>query len=398
MLVHWIWYAMLPQVRSFEKRALLEYFSDPEEIYHATEEALERCEDLSQQTKEALLNKDLQEAEEVLRQCRRKEIGVLTYNDSAYPNRLRNIKDAPMVLYYRGKLPDFSAQPVVGVVGTRRATAYGKTTAERMAHQMAVCGALVVSGAAEGIDAAAMEGALSAGCPVVGVLGCGVDVVYPRCNRKLFDQTVENGCLLSEYPPATKPLRWNFPQRNRIISGISNGVLVVEAPEKSGALITADIAIEQGRDVFVVPGNVDVAACAGSNALLREYAAAVCSGWDVVKDYASLYPGKIVYQQERKAVAQVAQKTITPAAMQMPADKICVDNRASSSYSKTSDFTLTVEEQSVLDCVPQEQILIDDVIARVNIPAGKVLAILTMLALKGIIVNHPGRRVSRKGN
>lgn len=394
MLVHWIWYAMLPQARSCEKLALLERFSDPEEIFHATQDALNHCEGLSEQTKAALMNKNLQEAEKILQSCRRKQIGLITYGDEAYPRRLRNIEDPPMVLYYRGNLPDFEAQPVVAVVGTRKATAYGMNTAGQMAQQISACGALVATGGASGIDTAAMEGAFRSDKPVVCVLGCGVDVAYPRSNKKLFEQTADNGCLISEYPPETKPLRWNFPRRNRILSGISNGVLVVEAPARSGALITADRALEQGRDVFVVPGNINVESCAGSNALLQDYAAAVCSGWDVVKDYASLYPGKIVHREVEIACTQVAQEVIYP----KTDDKKCIDNIGASPYSKTSDFALTPEEQAILDCVPTEAILIDELISRVDVPAGKVLATLTMLALKGIVKNHPGRRVSRNRN
>ncbi len=398
MLVHWIWYALLPQVRSYEKRMLLEHFSDPEEIFHLTKEALDRCEDLTEETKTALMNRDLQEAEKILQSCRRKEIGLLTFGSDAYPRKLRNIDDPPMVLYYRGCLPDFEAQPVVAVVGTRKSSAYGMRTAAQMARQISDCGALVVTGGASGIDTAAMESVLNGDDRLVCVLGCGVDVAYPHCNKKLFDRTAETGCLLSEYPPATKPLRWNFPRRNRILSGISNGVLVVEAPVKSGALITAERAFAQGRDVFVVPGNINMESCAGSNALLQEYAAAACSGWDVVKDYASLYPGKIVYKEALPVTVQEVQNPVQPAKPQKATDKKCVDITDATPYSKTSDLVLTPEEQAVLDRVTEEAILIDDIISQVNVPAGRVLATLTMLALKGVVKNHPGRRVSRNRN
>lgn len=398
MLAHWIWYAMLPQMRSYEKRMLLERFSDSEEIFHLAKEALDQCEDLTEQTKAALMQRDLREAENILQSCRRKQIGLITYGEDAYPRKLRNIEDPPMVLYYRGNLPDFEAQPVVAVVGTRKASAYGMGTAGQMAQQIAACGALVATGGASGIDTAAMESVLNSGDPVVCVLGCGVDVAYPRNNKKLFERTLENGCLLSEYPPETKPLRWNFPRRNRILSGISNGVLVVEAPAKSGALITAEYALGQGRDVFVVPGNINVESCAGSNALLQDYAAAACSGWDVVKDYASLYPGKIAYKEALPLAAQEEQIPAESPKPQKVTDKKHIDKADTSPYSKTSDLTLTPEEQVVLNCVTSEPILIDDILSQVDVPAGKALATLTMLALKGIVTNHPGRRVSLNRN
>ena len=147
-----------------------------------------------------------------------------------------------------------------------------------------------MSGGAAGVDTEAMKGALDAGFPTVGVLGCGVDITYPISNRRFFADVMKNGCLLSEYAPGTGVEKWHFPARNRIISGLSNGVLVVEAPEKSGALNTARHAFTQGRDLFVVPGNLGVDTCAGSNALLRECATAVFSGWAVMKAYADLYP------------------------------------------------------------------------------------------------------------
>ena len=399
MRIHWIWYAQLPNISGREKQQLLERFSDPEEIYNLDLSSLARNGELPEKVAKALEQRDLAEAHKILETCHRKDIGVLCYTDSAYPRRLRNIDDAPMVLYYKGAIPDFEKQPVISIVGTRKATAYGLTSARTMAQQVAQCGALVASGCAGGIDTAAMQGVLDAGKPVVGVLGCGVDVVYPRGNRKLYMDTEREGCLLSEYPPGTKPYPWNFPRRNRILSGISNGVLVIEAPEDSGALITADFAMEQGRDVFVVPGNIGVAACAGSNALLRDYAAAVCCGWDVMQDYEPLYPNvvKCVRQVEMQAL-EVAQNAVFPEAAQPAQNKKSIDNLTSSPYSKTSELDLSPEEKAVFDSLTTEPMLIDDVIAGLDIPAGKVLATLTMLALRGAVQNHPGRRVSRKRN
>ena len=210
------------------------------------------------------------EANGILGDCAAKGIYVLTYQDAAYPNRLKHIPDPPLTLYYQGTLPDFDAEPAVAVVGTRRASAYGCLTARRMGYQIAKCGGLVVSGMAGGVDTLAMKGALLAEQPVVGVLGNGLDVVYPRSNRDLYQDVAWRGCLLSEFPPGTPPIGRNFPRRNRIISGLTCGVVVVEAPARSGALITAQLALDQGRDVFAVPGNVDAACSAGSNGLLRK--------------------------------------------------------------------------------------------------------------------------------
>lgn len=381
MLVHWIWYAELKGLSLHEKQNLLQHFRDPEEIYYS-----DVIQDQAQ--------KDLTQAQKILRQCADKGIGILPFLDEAYPEKLRNTYDAPMVLYFKGVLPDWESIPVIGIVGTRKATPYGVNTARRFGRQIAACGALVVSGGAFGIDTMAMQGALEVGCPVVGVLGCGVDVVYPKSNGQFFAQVVEKGCLLSEYPPQTQPAPWQFPARNRIISGMSNGILVIEAPEKSGALNTAHHAMDQGRDVFVVPGNVDVPSCAGSNALLQEQAMTALSGWDVVKEYEAFYPGKV----QKKDPPAVAQEIPIPGKtdeQKQKADKKSIDKEENTTYSVVNNPlpALSEAEQAVLALIDREGSLMDEVIAQADLPAGTVKSILTKLTLKKLIVNRPGGRV-----
>ena len=258
MLVHWIWLATRPNLNERDKLALLRQIGDPEDIFYAEGGALAEVEGLTDEAFAALRDKDLKQAHAILRACKEKSIHICTFHHAAYPGRLKKIVDPPLVLYYKGNLPDLDSSPVIAAVGTRDATAYGMNVAKRIGGQIAKCGGIVVSGLAAGIDGAAIGGALSAGGAVVGVLGSGVDIVYPLSTRGLLADTERYGCLISEFTPGTPPMKWNFPKRNRIISGLSNGVLVVEAPVKSGALITARQAAEQGRDVFVVPGNIDV--------------------------------------------------------------------------------------------------------------------------------------------
>lgn len=408
MLIHWLWFAGLSGLNPVQKQMLLTRFSDPEELFSFDESKLQRIEGITPELCKILQQKDLTRSYEILRTCNEKHISILTMADAAYPSRLKNIEDPPVVLYYKGVLPDFQDAPAVGVVGTRKATAYGLTTARRISRQIAACGALVVSGGAFGVDSMAMQGALDTGGTVVCVLGCGVDVVYPKSNRHLFSAVEESGCLISEYPPGTQPYSWQFPRRNRIISGMSNGVLVVEAPEKSGALITARNALEQGRDVFVVPGNIDVSTCTGSNALLQEGASAVFSGWDVVKEYAALYPGKIEKRMPAMAVAEA--ETAVLDAQERPMAKVAhpratglrdkkgIDNPKTSQYSGITDSlpVLTQEEEAVIRCMGCDPVPIDEVIANAELPAGKVLGILTTLALKGIVIHCPGRRIALK--
>jgi len=390
MLVHWVWYATLPKLSLQQKLALLEHYPSPEDIFYSAD-----FPELPDNIAQALENKDLTLARSILRVCGETQVSVLAMTDSAYPSRLRNISDPPLVLYYKGALPDFAGQPVIGIVGTRKATAYGNNNARVISRQIARCGGLVVSGGAGGIDTAALQGAAQTGRQTVAVLGCGVNVVYPASNRDLFTQISKNGCLMSEYPPETGPKPWQFPERNRIISGLSDGVLVVEAPEKSGALITARNAVEQGRDVFAVPGNIGVPACAGSNALLQETAISVSSGWDVVKRYADLYPDVTPAGMEPKADfsrVRVAQPVSYPEQNTQP-DKKSIDNPAINAYS-VLDNSLTEQEKAVLHCLSNTPVAVDEVITKTGIPATEVLRVITALALKGLVTNHPGRLVS----
>ena len=418
MLAHWIWFAHRPGLNDRDKMALLQHFRDPEDIYFADDGAFDAI-GLSEEAKTALREKNLTSAEEILEACDREKLHILTCQDAAYPARLKNIADPPNVLYYKGRLPDFDGSPVIGVVGTRKASAYGLTTAKRMGYQIARCGGIVVSGMAYGIDGMAMSGALTAGAPAVGVLGCGADIVYPVSNRALFRDTEEYGCILSEFAPGTPPAKWTFPKRNRIISGLSCGVLVVEAPEKSGALITARLAAEQGRDVFAVPGNIDQPSFVGSNRLLRDGAIMVSSGWDILSEYEALFPDKIrkedapahqtAYPDEvrkaaeaEKPLLKVAQKLRLPRKNENLKKDLAqqgIDKTPCAPYSDVGSVRpkLSPEEQTIVDALSGGQRLVDDVIAETGLSTGKLLSSLTMLELKGIIKRLPGKRIVLSG-
>ena len=394
---------------------LLHHFQDPENVYFADPDSYRQIEGLSPEGMEALKDKALRPAEKILEDCRKEKLQILTYQDAAYPNRLKNISDPPLVFYYKGRLPDFDGLPLIGVVGTRGASPYGLTAAKRMGYQIARCGGIVVSGMAFGIDGMAMRGALTGGGAVVGVLGCGAEQIYPVSNRSLFEDTESYGCILSEFPPGTPPLARNFPKRNRIISGLSGGVLVVEAPEKSGALITARQAADQGRDVFVVPGNIDVPTFVGSNRLLRDGAIAVSHGWDIMSEYEAQFPDKIrkdMGQNQLSAspeelaqnaeapaeVGKVAQKPKKPAQKKIQKQDIKkkdVDKAASSPYSDVNDILpkLSDDEQTIVSAIGKEERLVDDVIAETGLPVGKVLAMLTLLEVKGVVKRLPGKRI-----
>lgn len=419
MLIHWLWLAHRPGLSDRMKAVLLQHFQDPEDIYFADKEAFSHIEGLSLENLEALQDKELTPAEQIMDACRQENLHILTCRDAAYPGALKNIPDPPLVLYYKGQLPSLDSSPVIGVVGTRKASAYGMTSAKRLGYQIGKCGGIVVSGMAYGIDSMAMSGALTAGAKVVGVLGCGADIVYPLSNRALFQDVERYGCILSEFPPGTPPAKWNFPRRNRIISGLSNGVLVVEAPEKSGALITARLAAEQGRDVFAVPGNIDMPSFVGSNRLLRDGAIMVSSGWDILSEYEALYPDKIrrdtapvhqtAYPDEvaaagadgEKPLPKVAQTTAVPGKkthLKKKLEKKSIDKEPASAYSDVNKETpkLSEEEQKIVSALQNGERLVDDVIAETGLTTGKLLSSLTMLELKGVLRRLPGKRISLK--
>ena len=392
MLRLWIWLATRPGLEDRQKLALLKHFRTPEEIYAADDY---RCvAEVSEKHWESLRDRDLSEAEKILDRCQRTGIKLLTYSDSAYPQRLRQISDAPVLLYYKGRLPSFDQLPVIGVVGTRKASFYGQKAARQLGGEIAACGGLVVSGMAEGIDAQATEGALQAGKAVVGVLGSGVDRIYPAANRKLFYAVEQQGCLISEFPPGTTPQRWTFPKRNRLISGLSCGVVVVEAPEKSGALITASRAVEQNRDVFVVPGHLDEPNCAGSNALMRQGAIVVTCGWDVVGEYEQLFPNviekrdfspvKMPETEEKPSVAAPKpEKNVGPAKTAEPAVDI-----------KKLTANLTADQQKLLELLETGEQLVDDLVLQTGLSSAAVLSAITMMEIRGIVKSLPGRRVA----
>lgn len=377
MLLYWVWMSRLA-MSDREKLAVLSHFGSAEDVYYAA--SVRGVSGLSKEAEATLLNKNLDEAEAIVSACAKKDIRLLTWQDAAYPTRLRTVSDPPLVLYVRGALPDFESNAVIGVVGTRKASAYGLRTARRMGSELAACGGLVVSGMAEGIDAEATEGALSQGCTAVGILGCGVDLAYPAVNRPLFRKMEKQGCLISEFPPGTPAYKWNFPKRNRIISGLSDGVLVVEAPKISGALITARQALEQGRDVFVVPGNVDVASCEGSNALLRDGASMAGSGWDVLSEYAALYPDRL-----RK---RAAEEKIQPSAEER------IDNLPKLEYSDQENGG-DETEAAVLRALTAGRMHMDALAEATGLTSGQLMGALTMLEIKGQILSQPGGWICR---
>ena len=296
------------------------------------------------------------------------EISIITYKDELYPAKLMNIYDRPPFLYVRGNLNKDDIN--IAVVGSRLASTYGKYTTEKISRELALKGLTIVSGMARGIDSVAHRGALTAHGRTIAVLGSGLDVIYPPENKKLFADIIQNGAVISEFPPGTPPRSVNFPTRNRIISGMSYGVVIVEAGEKSGSLITARLALEQGREVFAVPGSIDAAGSRGTNKLIKQGAKLIENTDDILEE--------ILPQFERTTI------------LKPPS----VSN--SEAVGVKSAEILNAVDQKIISLVTSGRVHIDDLISSSGLSSSDILSALTTLELKGIIQQHPGKFFSLK--
>ncbi len=384
--LYWIWLSQRPGLGPVRVRKLLELVGDPGTLYAADGETLARL-GLPKAACETLLDKDPARAEATLEACERLEIRVLTLASEDYPAPMRLTPDAPAVLYCRGRLPVSGKQPWIGLVGSRQADARGLELARRFGAEIAACGGVVVTGMAKGVDAAAAAGALDQGCPAVGVLGGGVDVVYPRENKELFAGMARHGCLLSEYPPGTRPDARHFPARNRIISALSDGVVVIQAAEGSGALITARWAAEQGRDVFSVPGPAGEALSRGCNQLLRDGARLVESGQDVMREYLYRYPGAVRIQNATCSMQNEGTENRAPGAEK---EKRSGAHRCAAGQRPPTEG-LTPEQRAIVDALAEGPLQLDALIDRTGLPASRVLPQLTVLQIKKILRQLPGK-------
>ena len=288
-LLYWVWLSQKLGAGNRKLPELMLRFGSVYEIYRASDEEITGFDSEGNERLYRLTDKTLDEACKTVDYCASNGIDIISYASDRYPKKLRQIQDPPAVLYVRGKLPDFDRRLCIAVVGTRKMSEYGKLSAYKIAYELAAAGAIVVSGMALGVDSVAACGAISAKGKTVAVFGCGVDRAYPAKHRRLMEKIIGDGCVISEYPPHTEPHGYNFPMRNRIISGLCSGTFVVEADETSGAMITARDAILQGRDIYALPGNVDAPGSQGTNMLIHEGARQVRSARDILENYRELY-------------------------------------------------------------------------------------------------------------
>lgn len=388
-LKYWLWLTELPGLTNQTRLALLRHFPTPEDVYYADPEEVLLAEGITREQAKLLEDKDCSGADRILADCQRLDLDLLTIQDAGYPNRLRNIYDPPCLLYVRGRLPAFDDEASIAVVGTRDCTPYGVSCAEKLGYGLAAGGAVVVSGLARGVDSAALRGALRAGGTVTAVLGNGLDVVYPPENQYLYEDVAAAGALISEYPPGTPPEAKHFPVRNRIMSGLCLGTLVVEAPARSGALITAGTALEQGRDVFAVPGPIDAPASVGCNRLIRDGAGLVSDAWDILGEYEPRFPDKLRREGARE----------TPAVLGYQARQKTEPKPVPPSVSLShNDYSLTDDQICLLRALTEEPMLVDDLIELTDIPTRRVLSALTVLEIEHLVTQHSGKRYARAVN
>ena len=357
---------MLPKIGPVRVRRLVEHFGSPASIFQVSADALRKVEGIGPDTAKMLRSwEEVVDLKAELARAREMGISIVTQAEELYPALLREIHDPPLLLYVRGNLLPRDRM-AVGVVGSRRATSYGLTAARKLSFQLAHAGVTVLSGLARGIDTAAHEGAVAAKGRTIAVIGSGLGRLYPPENEALAAKIADgHGAVVSEFPILTEPDKQTFPQRNRIVSGWSSGILVVEAPAWSGALITANNAADQGRSVYAVPGPIDRASSLGCNKLIQNGAKLVLDAGDILDDLNLLLPPTAEETPETKAAAAAVR------------------------------HQLTESEQAVWDVMGAEELHLDEIIGQSGLPASEVASGLMRLEIRRLVKQSPGRRYVR---
>lgn len=351
----------VPDLGPVRIKLLVEHFGTAEKVLSASGKELEKINGIGKKISDNILNwKGFFDLEEECRQIEKNNISIITIKDSCYPKLLKEIYDPPAVLYVKGSIKE-EDKNAVAIVGARNASYYGINTANRFARELSGRGFTVVSGMARGVDTAAHEGVIQAKGRTIAVFGCGLDKVYPPENTELAGKIVSNGAVISEFPLGTPPLKQNFPKRNRIISGLCLGVIVVEAGKYSGSLITARLAGEQGREVFSVPGRIDAVTSQGTNILIKNGAKPVFNVDDILEEFGYSFVPEQKKEDERMVPA------------------------------------LSGSEEKIFSFLTEEASTVDELVGACEIPVSEVWGGLVNLELKGLVKRLPGSKFIRKG-
>ena len=359
---YWIALNLILSENLRSARIITQNYPSVEDVFRSSKSDLKAL-GLEKEIVDALLSRDLlDQASREIDRLEKTGFSVLTIQDELYPKPLREIFDPPLVLYYAGKMNTLS-KPAISIVGARRPTPYGRAVAERLAHDLSEKGLVVVSGMARGIDSIAHWGALKGG-DTIAVLGSGLERIYPKENEPLFENIAENGLVLSEYAMKAPPLKYHFPNRNRIISGLSLGVVVVEGTKKSGSLITARLALEENREVMAVPGNITSELSHGTNWLIQNGAKLVNDWQDVVEEFPSPLKEEVLAKEKKK---------------------------------KKSPPLLSKDEKKIYDLLfPDSLKSVDELVEQSNLSVSEVLSILFSLEIKDMVDQRPGKCYQRK--
>lgn len=413
---YWIWLALALGYRTPKALKVRDFSVSIAEFYECGENHWKLCPSITPADIGKLKKAGLNDADRIINRCGELGVDIVTFDDERYPDCLRNIYAPPCVLYVKGEFPDFDNRFTVGIVGTRNASKYGLRVAYDAASNLTRAGALVVSGGALGIDSAAHRGALAAGGETVCVLGAGIDVNYISQNAKMREYITEHGCLVTEYPPGTQPKPYHFPARNRIIAAFSDAVLVVEAAKRSGALITANLAQEQGKEVFAVMGNINAAYSEGTNALIKDGAYPYTHYTDIIDAFPNVYitrrndvratetaleaipvKGNLPKSSGKRKVVPVspeAEKTDT-ADKDIKAEKVNISEKGRNTPNEKIQ-SISSEARRVYDAIKQgETVNTDELCIRLGLLPYKILPYITELEIEGLVINTGARNYRR---
>ena len=402
---YWVWLqaALGAGIKTDE---IIGCFKTAKAIYEASHEERACSGVFTKKQLEKLNNTPIEIIESIRQDCVRCGCKVLTPECEDYPKRLFEIQDFPLVLYYYGNPAVFKNRMAVAMVGTRDATQTGLTAGYRMSNSLAKSGAVVVSGGALGVDGAAHMGALDAGKETVAVLGCGFMAKYKDSAASLKNRIIKNGLILSEFPPATPPIGRNFPIRNRIISGLSHGVVVVECALRSGSLITARYAKSQFRSVFAIPGDVVNPKTSGTNELIcRNDATAVYSARDVLSEFEFIYPDLLDYSKidSLHLYDDMTEIDFTPVVYSNQKNKSVKEKvetqltEEKTEEEKQAVFNLTGNAKTVYDSLTEELMHIDDITRKIpSLNVGKIMVAITQLEMKELVISESGKKYRRK--
>jgi len=363
-LKYWLALKSIAGIGNILFPALIDSFGTLEAIFSASAAELQTAPGITKKAAAAVAGfKNWDNIKKSLELIENAGINIITYQDELYPAKLLEIYDRPPFLYVKGSLKKEDIN--ISIVGSRLASTYGKYTTERISRELALRGVTIVSGLARGIDSAAHRGALAAQGRTIAVLGTGLDVIYPPENKKLFTAIGQNGAVVSEFPLGTPPHAFNFPARNRIISGMSYGVVVVEAGEKSGSLITARLALEQGREVFAVPGSIDSAGSRGTNKLIKQGAKLIENTDDILEE--------ILPQLEKTKIQEA------------------LSTSGTETHIAGKNENLNSIDRQIIDLLSNDRLHIDELITVTGLSPNEILSSLMVLELKGLIKQHPGK-------